>query len=73
MDNRTILNVAVRSHTDGFNVASQHGGEPDAGVVADLYIADDVRTARNKRRRGDTRNAPAVAQYRLVELKGNDC
>src|SRR4051812_31812602 len=37
-----ILNVGIRAHADGVNVATQHGVHPDTGIFAKFHIADDL-------------------------------
>src|SRR5262249_28420255 len=41
VDDRTVLQVAALADLDAVDVAAQDATEPDAGVVAELDIADD--------------------------------
>src|SRR5438105_4101990 len=38
----TILHVRMRADVDGMHVAAQNGIHPDAGVLAEHYISDDL-------------------------------
>jgi hypothetical protein len=42
MQHAAVLHIRVRAHSDRIHVAAQDGIHPDAGVLAENYIADDL-------------------------------
>ena len=43
VDDGVVLDVGARADADGHVVAAQDGAEPDAGLVAEVHVADDAR------------------------------
>src|SRR5437867_2396985 len=43
MEHAAILHVGMRADPDGMHVAAQHRIHPDAGILAENYISDDLR------------------------------
>src|SRR5690348_14204408 len=51
VDDRPVLNVGSATQTNHVDVAPDHRREPDAGVVTQLDVADDVRRVGDPYRR----------------------
>src|SRR5208337_4373116 len=58
VDDGPILDVAIRSDADGFDVSPQHTLEPHAGIFANIDAANDVGAGGNVRRPGNAGSPP---------------
>jgi len=43
MENAAVLDIGVRSDADRVHIAADDGVHPDAGLIAENYVADNLR------------------------------
>ena len=60
VDAGQVLDVRARADADRADVAAEDGAEPDAGLVAELDVADDASRWARRRRRGRASGRDAV-------------
>lgn len=65
-----VLDVGVGAHADGGHVAAQHGAHPDARVLAEGDIADELRGFVHVGRLGDARRDAFVIADHVGSRKG---
>src|SRR5580658_6598533 len=56
MDDRTVLDIAAIANNDALIVGAQYGIEPDAALLAEAHVANQLGPRRNVKAAADHRN-----------------
>ena len=72
MEHGAVLHVGVGADADGVDVAADDSVHPDAGVLAEDDIADDLRGEVDVASRGDGRRMALVGSLRIGEAESTD-
>jgi hypothetical protein len=68
VENASILNVGVPADPDKVHVAANYGVEPDARVIANLNVTDDLRSLRHEHALTQSRPLSAIFQQHRSTL-----
>jgi len=69
VDDRPVLDARALAHPDPVHVAPDHGAHPDAALLADFHVADDLGAGVDEGRGMDAGQLPAVGteHYWIIE------
>ena len=62
MQHATVLDIRTRPYPDGLSVPAQHGPVPDARLLPNMNVPDNVGPRRHPRRVGDLWKGVAVGE-----------